>query len=79
MKTAEINERRKGALKGLLTAVEGRSIAGANVASDCAKIEALFLIAEQLAELNEKLEPARLVKTICDLQVEIEKLEGGPR
>ncbi len=38
---------------------------------------ALQELAAQLAELNEKLEPVRLVKTIWDLQVEIEKLEEG--
>jgi hypothetical protein len=79
---AELDERRKGSLKGVLVGLENRA---PYVAIECAKIEALFLIAIQLAELNEKLTPARLVSAIEEIQAEIEKHDrrrkdsgGGP-
>jgi hypothetical protein len=71
MTAAEVNERRKGALKGVLV-MGGRA---SSVSIECAKIEALFLIAEQLATLNEKLEPARLVAAIEEIQAEMDKRE----
>jgi hypothetical protein len=73
---AEIGERRRVVSK-LMT----RDVA------DLGKfeIEGLLLIAEQLAELNEKLTPARLVSAIEEIQAEIEKHDrrrkdsgGGP-
>lgn len=49
-----IHERRQGALKGVLSAVQSRT--PPTEAIECAKIEALFLIAEQLAAIRILLE-----------------------
>jgi hypothetical protein len=79
MTPAEVNERRKGALQGVLVGVQNRS---PYVAIECAKIEALFLITEQLAALNEKLNPAHLVDAIEEIQAtldERDKKAGRPR
>jgi hypothetical protein len=76
MNAAEVNEQRKGAMKGVLAGVESRS---PYVAIECAKIDALFRIAEQLAALNEKLTPARLVSAIEEIQGELDKRDKGAK
>lgn len=73
MTPAELDERRKGAIAGILKSPS------TSLPAECAKVEALFLIAIELATLNAKLEPARLVSAIEEIQAELEKREKRPR
>jgi|HubBroStandDraft_5_1064220.scaffolds.fasta_scaffold1003905_2 hypothetical protein len=52
MNAAELDKRRAGAIAGVLNSPD----VARRLAAECAKIEALFLIAEQLAELNQRLD-----------------------
>jgi hypothetical protein len=66
---AELEGKRRVALKGILNSPE----AARRFTADYAKAEALFLIAEQLATLNEKFTPARLVSAIAEIQAALDK------
>jgi len=75
-KTPEwIHRRREGALQSVLES----GTAHPGLAIECAKIEALFLIAEQLTVLNEKLEVEALFEAIKKVVEKVEQMDEALR